>query len=74
MSLTFLAKSWAYSWKMSFAGQVDCQRMLIGPAWALAIMGNPAAAAPTLPVTAAARNLRRDGFCSGCLVSDMVSS
>ena len=31
MSLTFLAKSSAYSWKMSFDGQVLCQRMLIGP-------------------------------------------
>ena len=30
MSLTFLAKSSAYSWKMSFDGQVLCQRMLIG--------------------------------------------
>ena len=34
MSLTFLAKSSAYSWKMSFDGQVLCQRMLIGPCWA----------------------------------------
>ena len=30
MSLTFLAKSSAYSWKMSFDGHVLCQRMLIG--------------------------------------------
>ena len=34
MSLTFLAKSCAYSWKMSFDGHVLCQRMLIGPDWA----------------------------------------
>ena len=34
MSLTFLAKSLAYSWKMSFAGQVVCQRIEIGP-WRL---------------------------------------
>ena len=27
MSLTFLAKSSAYSWKMSLAGQVLCQRI-----------------------------------------------
>ena len=31
MSLTFFAKSRANSWKMSFAGQVLCQRMVIGP-------------------------------------------
>src|SRR5262249_48742402 len=31
MSLTFLAKSSAYSWKMSFDGQVLWNRMLIGP-------------------------------------------
>ena len=31
MSFTFLAKSLAYSWKMSFEGHVLCQRMLIGP-------------------------------------------
>ena len=31
MSLTFLPKSSAYSWKMSFDGHVLCQRMLIGP-------------------------------------------
>ena len=45
MSLTFLAKSLAYSWKMSFAGHVLCQRIEIGP-WALATIGNPSAAAP----------------------------
>jgi hypothetical protein len=58
MSFTFLAKSFAYSWKMSFAGQVLCQRMEIGP-WALAIIGKPSAAAP--PAAAApVRNLRRE--------------
>src|SRR4029079_239517 len=31
MSLTFLAKSCAYSWQISFDGQVLCHRMLIGP-------------------------------------------
>src|ERR1051325_2628164 len=31
MSLTFLAKSSAYSWKMSFDGHVLWKRMLIGP-------------------------------------------
>src|SRR5687767_9158181 len=31
MSFTFLAKSSAYSWKMSFAGHVLCQRMLCAP-------------------------------------------
>ena len=35
MSLTFLAKSSAYSWKMSFDGQVLCQRIAIGPVCAL---------------------------------------
>ena len=44
MSLTFLAKSSAYSWKMSFDGQVLCQRMLIGP-WALTTLGAATAAA-----------------------------
>jgi hypothetical protein len=73
MSFTFLVKSTAYSWKMSFAGQVDCQRMVIGDC-ATEIIGKPAATAPAVPVAAAARNLRRDGCCWGCLVSVMVSS
>src|SRR5882672_2185715 len=60
MSFTFLAKSSAYSWKMSFDGQVDCQRMLIGPAWPLAIIGNPRVAAPAVAAAAPARNLRRE--------------
>ena len=66
MSFTFLAKSRAYSWKMSFEGQVDCQRIVIGP-WALAIIGNARAEAPAAP----ARNLRREmgvaGFATGFL-------
>jgi hypothetical protein len=64
MSLTFFAKSLAYSWKMSLAGQTLCQRIEIGP-WALATIGNPTAAAP---VAAAAdlRNLRRGAVDCGC--------
>ena len=38
MSFTFLAKSRAYSWKMSFVGQVDWKRRLIGT-WATSIVG-----------------------------------
>src|SRR5882762_8419280 len=45
---------------MSFDGQVDCQRMLIGPAWPLAIMGKPSVAAPAVAAAAPARNLRRE--------------
>ena len=58
MSLTFLAKSCAYSWKMSFAGQVDCQRIEIGVACAVAIIGKPSAAPAAAPELAF-RNLRR---------------
>src|SRR5687768_8661503 len=58
MSFTFFAKSLAYSWKMSFAGQVLCQRMEIGPC-ALAIIGKPSAAAPVVAAAAPRRNLRR---------------
>src|SRR5829696_8910103 len=55
MSLIFLAKSNAYSWKMSFDGQVLCQRMLIGPCAC-----TTAGAATAAPATAAPlRNLRR---------------
>src|SRR5512132_2424677 len=63
MSLTFLAKSSAYSWKMSFCGQVDCQRMVIGPC-ARTIVGKPRAAAPVAVAATAAplRNLRRASF------------
>jgi hypothetical protein len=61
MSLTFLAKSSAYSWKMSFWGHVLCQRIEVG-ACALATMGNPSAAAPVAAAAAPVRNLRRDGW------------
>src|SRR6267154_682037 len=44
---------------MSFDGQVDCQRMLIGP-WALTIVGKPSVAAPAVAAAAPARNLRRE--------------
>src|SRR5262245_22630683 len=56
MSFTFLAKSLAYSWKISFAGQVDCQRMLIGPC-ALTTEGAATVAAEAM--AAPRRNLRR---------------
>src|SRR5262249_62050542 len=58
MSLTFLAKSLAYSWKMSFCGQVLCQRIEIGP-WALTTIGKPRAAAPVAAAAALLRNRRR---------------
>ena len=60
MSFTFLAKSFAYSWKMSFAGQVLCQRIEIGPC-ALAIIGKPSVAAP-VAAAAPRRNLRRESL------------
>src|SRR6266850_8196301 len=44
---------------MSFDGQVDCQRMLIGP-WAFAIIGKPSVAAPAVAAAAPARNFRRE--------------
>src|SRR2546430_1103263 len=44
---------------MSFDGQVLCQRMLIGPAWPLAIIGKPSAATPPATPVAAFRKLRR---------------
>src|SRR6185295_18773109 len=50
MSLTFLAKSCAYSWKMSFAGQVDWKRKL-----AVCARETPgAASAPAVAAPAAA--------------------
>jgi hypothetical protein len=58
MSFTFLAKSLAYSWKMSFAGQVLCQRIEIGPC-ALTMAGKPRVAAP-VAAAAPLRNLRRE--------------
>src|SRR6266487_3263926 len=59
MSFTFLAKSSAYSWKMSFDGQVLCQRIEIGP-WALTIVGKPSVAAPAVAAAAPVKNLRRE--------------
>ena len=56
MSLTFFAKSRAYSWKMSLDGQVLCQRMVIGPC-ALTTAGKASAAAPA--TAAPFKNLRR---------------
>src|SRR6478735_7317124 len=56
MSLTFLAKSSAYSWKMSLAGQVLCQRMLVTPC-ALTITG--AATEAAAPTAAVLRKRRR---------------
>src|SRR6266446_2229286 len=44
---------------MSFDGQVDCQRMLIGP-WALTIVGKPSVAAPAVAAAAPLKNLRRE--------------
>ncbi len=66
MSFTFLAKSSAYSWKMSFWGQVLCQRIEIGPC-ALATIGKPSVA--TLATAALWRN-RRLGVSTGevCLL------
>jgi len=60
MSLTFFAKSRAYSWKMSFCGQVDCQRIVMGPC-ALATIGNASAAVPVAATAAPRRNFRREG-------------
>ena len=47
MSLTFLAKSLAYSWKISFDGHVLCQRMATGPDWAFTA-GAATVAAPSV--------------------------
>src|SRR2546425_3148949 len=58
MSLTFLAKSSAYSWKMSFCGHVLCQRIEIGPC-ALTTIGKPSVAAPVAARAAPLRNVRR---------------
>src|SRR6185312_13718400 len=56
MSLTFFAKSWAYSWKMSLAPQVLCQRQVIGSC-ALTRVGRVIVA--TDVAAAPRRNLRR---------------
>src|SRR3954467_12131150 len=69
MSFTFLAKSSAYSWKMSFVGQVDWKRRLIGPLWPLEIIGNASAEAPAAP----AMNLRRDVFDAACATTGLSS-
>src|SRR6478736_6419940 len=45
---------------MSFDGQVDWKRMLIGPVWPLAIIGKPRVAAPAVAAAAPVRNLRRE--------------
>src|ERR1035437_1929286 len=45
---------------MSLLGQVLCQRMVIGPACPLAIIGNPTSAAPVVAAAAPLKNLRRD--------------
>src|ERR1043165_3322270 len=44
---------------MSFEGQVDWKRMLMGPC-ALTIAGKPSVAAPVVAATAPVRNLRRE--------------
>jgi len=63
MAFTFLAKSSAYSWKMSFVGHVDWKRSVIG-ACATWMVGAPTAAAAA-PTATFLRKLRRDGVCSG---------
>src|SRR2546423_13117980 len=73
MSFTFLAKSVAYSWKWSFAGQVLCQRIEIGP-WALTIVGKPSVAAPAVAAAAPARNLRREAVSNFLDCSLLISS
>src|SRR6478609_8147478 len=50
---------------MSFDGHVDCQRMLIGPVWPLAIIGKPRVAAPATVPPAARRKPRRVAFFDG---------
>ncbi len=58
MSLTFLAKSSAYSWKMSFDGQVLWKRRLVtAGAWASA--GAASTVVPTVAVAARLRKRRR---------------
>ncbi len=56
MSFSFLAKSSAYSWKMSFCGHVLCQRIEMGP-WAFATIGKARVAPPAAATLR--RNLRR---------------
>src|SRR6187402_212946 len=76
MSLTFLAKSSAYSWKMSFDGQVLWKRRLV-VVCAVAIIG--VAIAPAVPTAVAAffRKRRRGALDAGargvCLAVKAVS-
>src|SRR5690242_18644184 len=62
MSLTFFAKSCAYSWKMSFAGQVLWKRNEV--VCARETIGAASAPPATAPVAAFWRNRRR---CTGLL-------
>src|SRR5262245_61724916 len=57
MSLIFFAKSSAYSWKMSFDGQVLCQRMLTGPVCASTFGAATVAAAPAAATVRKRRRL-----------------
>jgi hypothetical protein len=66
MSLTFLAKSCAYSWKMSLVGQVLWKRIVA--VWARLMDGAASAPVATAAVEAALRNLRRRGALSARLM------
>src|SRR6185295_13934573 len=57
MSLTFLAKSCAYSWKMSLAGQVLWKRSVV--VCAVEAIGKARTPAPTAPAEAFLRKRRR---------------
>ena len=57
MSLTFLEKSCAYSWKMSFVGQVLWKRSDV--VCAVDTIGKAMAPAPTAPAEADFRKRRR---------------
>src|SRR4051812_6719633 len=50
---------------MSLDGQVDWNRMLIGPVWPFAIIGKPSVAAPATVPPAARRKPRRVAFFVG---------
>ena len=65
MSLTFFAKSWAYSWKMSFEGQVLWKRNDVC-ACAVDTIGKAMAPAPRAPAEARLRKRRR---CEAVLVT-----
>ena len=66
MSFTFLAKSVAYSWKMSLAGQVLWNRNEVGAAWAITIGALRLAPAAT---AAPLSRLRRRGVMDFVIVS-----